>query len=346
MSFRPMFVALAVVGLALPATASLLEQATSGVVAYQFDGSSHHDAPDGCTAADPAWSLAVGETTDGILVPPDDVADVYVVEVPRKLVGSRLAFSVDDPTHVQNIDVDAFVPDCAGSIQDLVNWPTPEPSPPAPAVGEQQVAADVTEPFLCNDDQWGFAVDGLQGFDAPASIHLAWTDGTEGPVTLDWESNSFAVYGTDEKTGILLKGAWINLPAAWEGEFHFAVGNCDAVDGGAVYGQPPSVSWGSLEFTPVKAGAYLVQVSWRGGALPVLEAPVTVDPSPLLVVDPHDAMHDPEGAVDLVLDRATSPQDLTDLVPGMSVPATCHFCLGEVEDVVKQVSYFLRAGQA
>jgi hypothetical protein len=334
--------------LAASGSASTVETATSGAVSYQFDGGSHHDAPDACPEAAPAWALPVDGQADGLLVAPDDVADAYTMEVPRSLVGTRLSLAVAEPTGAQELRIDAFAPGCMGSILDLVNWPQPEPSPPAPAAGEEQVAAASLTPEHCDSRKWVFLLDGLDGLPAPATIHVAWTDGSEGPVHLWQASPQFAVYPTAENLGITLKGAWANLPAAFEGSLRVIVGPCDAFDGGAVYGGPPTLADGLLSFTPTRAGTHVVLVDLAG--TPAVPAPVTLSLDSHVPVAPEEVVGSADGTLGVQLRGSPSvsldPSSPSVRVPGIYAPMTCHYCLGGAEDVVEKISYRLSASRA
>lgn len=338
---RASLLALASVALLLPATASTLEEATVGVVAYQFDGATFHDAPDGCGEADAAWSLDVGGEADGLLVPPDDVRDAFVVDVPRSLVGHRVGLAVAEPTDAQRLTLDAYLPGCSGSILDAVNWPVPEPTPPAPAAGERQVSLGLA-PDYCDSRQWAYVLGGMKGLPLPPSVYLAWTDATEHAVDLSWAHDGYAVYVTHDDLGVTLKGAWANVASAWAGD-SWLVGPCDATDGGAVYGDSPTVDLGAIAFTPVRAGPHVVVVSWAGGALPPVQPPGSVDLDPTLVVEPHEAVEDPQGSADELVEFVMGPPPPQDLLPGIAVPASCHFCLPQVQSGTSQASYRLSA---
>ena len=341
-------VAILLVALAVPATGSTLEDASAGFVSYQFDGDTAHDAPDTCAAASPEWRLESGSMTDGLLLPPDDHADVYVLDVPRSDLGKRLDLDVLQPHGMPSLQVTAFAPGCSGSVVEMVNWPTPEPSPPAPHAGETQHSADVSEPWRCDSRQWLFVITSLHGYADPASIHVAWTDGTEHALPLSGRYGDFAAYATGENLGILLKGAWANLPATWDGTFGLAVGPCDAVDGGAVYGEPPSLGEGFLSFTPTRAGLHIVQVTFDGAtghALMPIPAPVTFDPEPLMPFETHEFAHDPVGTLLGVAQDPTALASADVAVPDVFepivVPATCHACIHDSEGVVAKLSYLL-----
>jgi hypothetical protein len=325
--------------LLLPVHASTVEEATVGVVAYQFDGNTFHDAPDGCGDADPAWSLAVGSSTDGILAPPDDSRDAFVVDVPDDMVGHRLHLGVTDPTDTQPLTLDAFAPGCTGSILDAVNWPHAEPAPPAPAAGEKQVSPPLA-PDYCHPDGWVFVFSGMKGLPAPATMYAAWTDGSEHAVDLAWARNGYVAYSTADGLAVTLKGAWANLAQSWSGQAWLA-GPCDATDGGAVYGDQPTVDLGAIAFTPVHAGPHVVIVSWMDGALPSIHPPAAIDLDPTLIVEPHEIVQDPQGSAQELVGTAQSPPPPQDLLPRLVVPASCHFCLHQVEDGSGQVSYNL-----
>ena len=261
--------------------------------------------------------------------------------MPRDLVGQRLELAIDDPTDgAQGLAIDAFVPGCMGSILEAVNWPHPEPAPPAPAAGERQVSPELA-PRYCDERRWAFVMDQMEGFAPPASIHVAWTDATERPVPLRWSNADYAVYLANDPLDVTLKGVWANVAASWPGQFVLYLGPCGATDGGAVYGAAPTVDLGSIAFTPIRSGPHVVLVSWQGGALPTVQPPVSADPAALVPIDPHALSHDPAGTTLAFAERARdSPQDL---IPSLAVPASCHFCLGPLESGAGQASYTLAA---
>lgn len=353
-----------------PASASLVEDSTAGFVSYQFDGDTHHDAPDLCANAAPAWSLPLGGATDGLLVPPDDLSDHYVLEVTGPAVGKRISVDVASVADVPELGLSVFVPGCGSTVLDLVNWPTPEPSPPAPAAGETQHSADVAWPERCDSRVRLFLLDQMGGLPIPSAIHVAWTDGSEAPVSLSFSNPEFAVYSSTDKLGITLKGAWANVDDAWTGDFRYAVGPCDAVDGGAVYGDAPSLNMGVLSFTPTRSGPYVVQVALPDAGSAGPSSPVTLDPRPFLPADPHDVMHaigdaggiDPHDPVPATPSLTTASSDplgtatvllagvtfdaVVSSVPRVVVPMSCHMCLEGVEEVVREISYRLTSSMA
>ena len=250
--------------LAAPASASLLERSTRGIVSYQFDAGTHHDAPDTCEDANATWSAPIGAVTTGLLVPGDDQSDVYVLEVPADAVGDRLVVRVAEAVGTPDVALTAFVPGCVSDILDAAVQPAPQPSPPAPAAGQRQVTpANLADPMACDDDVWTFGLGGLKGA-APASIHVAWTDGAERTLPLAGQHHQWAFYRSTESLGVLLKGAWANVPADWDVRFAVVHGDCRATDGGAVYGEPARLLGPLLSFTPVRAGPHLVQVLYSG----------------------------------------------------------------------------------
>lgn len=277
-SARTLLVALLMMAAVAPAHASTVEDATAGAVSYQFDGDSHHDAPDVCTEASTEWTLPFGGTTDGLLLPPDDLADVFLVDVPNASVGSRLDVRLAEVADMDNLDMTVFAPGCAGSVFDLANQPSAEPSPPAPAPGEAQSGVENLDgSWTCDATRWFFVVNQLRGANAPPSIHVAWTEGTQQSVPLLSSSTGTAHYGTAAHLNVTLKGAWVNLPNSWSGNFRIGAGPCDAVEGGAVYGQPPVAGLGFVSFTPIQAGPHIVQVTVK--QTPGLPGP----PAPLVV---------------------------------------------------------------
>jgi hypothetical protein len=367
--------------LVVPAYASTLEEATGHFVAYQFDGETHHDAPDACTSADSAWSAPLEGSTDGILVAPDDVSDVYLLDVPSERVGMRLQLSLLEPTEYQSLELQAFAPGCAGNVLDPVNWPAPEPSPPAPGPGERQSSLDLPEPRVCDDGRWEFWAEIMPGFEPAQTIHAAWTDGTELTLLLEGtHGTAHAIYGSDHGLDVKAKGAWLNMPDGWQGEFLLQRGPCEATTGQAVYGEPPLAGMGFIDFTPVQAGPHVVQVTYRGSAGEVLTpipAPATFDPAPYLPYEPSDLVTDPTGVTGELLGHghehasdgdsdaaaaptlptpssllgslslekpaAPDPQGLSVQPPGpIVVPASCHWCGGPaVGEAVKELSYRL-----
>lgn len=293
---RAFLVALLV--LALPASASLLEEVSDGEVSYQFDGATHHDAPDACDEADPAWGFAAGTSTDGLLLPPDDMSDVFVMDVAPEQVGHRLKVSLFEGAEGVDLMLDILAPLCDGDVFAPHNQPLPPPSPPVPAAGEKQASLDRTaEPMYCRDtDEWAFAID-LDGATPPASIYAAWTDGTHADLPLAWSNPQFAVYGPGT-ADVVLEGAWANLPASWSGTFALFSAPCDVPDGGAIYGQPAFLGNDWISFTPVRAGPHEVVVSLGEPDVPT------------------------------------------------SIPASCHWCLPQVEMLAEKAQYQLSSTQA
>lgn len=280
---------------AVPVHASLAQDVSGHAVSYQFDGGSHHDAPDACQEAGAQWSAPVGGATDGLLVPGDDMSDVFVLDVPPALLGQRVEVAVAEAAGTPDVAVTAFAPGCATDVFDLANQPSPPPSPPAPAEGErQQALADPAEPWACEERVWTFLISDVSG-DAPASIHVAWTDGSQRTVPLAGQHHTWAWYQSRDALGILLKGAWANLPVSWGGDFALAQGDCEATDGGAVYGSPAMDLGSRLAFTPVRPGPHLVQVFFSG------QPPATA-----VAATCHFCLPQVEQAADLVSYRLTA----------------------------------------
>lgn len=267
---RAVPLALAATLLAWPAGASFLEEASNGAIAYQFDADQHHDAPDACVDADPRWSLPLQGQADGLVVPPDDLADAYVLDVPAGAVGSRLTLRVTEPSGTVDVDLMAFAPGCQGTVLDAVNQPVPFPAPPEPADGERQATLGPHATPLRCDDHWAFVATRLGGLAPPRSLHAAWTDGSEATVPLAFANRDVALYLAQPSVAFTLTGAWINLPAAWDGDFALGLSPCDARDGGAVYGEPALLADDLLAFTPIRAGPHVVVV---GVGRPALDPP-------------------------------------------------------------------------
>ncbi|MCA1810582.1 MAG: hypothetical protein LC623_01060 [Halobacteriales archaeon] len=344
MSARPLLASLAVAALlAVPGSASTVEEATAHEVAYQFDGNTHHDAPDTCEAAVPEWSLPLDDTTDGILVAPDDGADAFVLNVTPERVGTRLEVRLATPQGTPGLNFTLYPPGCKGTILDPFNQPAHAPSPPAPGPSERQAGIEnLNGTWTCNDAQWLFVVNQLRYLAPPATIHVAWTDGTERDVPLLDANDGTARYAAPDHLAVTVKGAWANLPAAWHGNFRIGAGPCDARDGGAIYGEPPVAGLGVLAFTPIRAGPHVVYVVYAtpAGSPPPIPAPITVDVGPYLPFEPSDLVMDPNGTLDRFLANPVPH------LPGLAVPATCHFCVRQAEDVVTTLSYRLATGAA
>jgi hypothetical protein len=254
--------ALAFLLLSLPGQASQVEEATGGELAYQFDAGTHHDAPDACADASAAWSVPLGGSAEGMLVAGDDEADHFVLDIPTAAVGTRVQVTLSEAAGAPDSDLDVFAPSCLGDVFAAANLPAPLPRPPAPAAGEVQVEpSNLNGPFGgCAEEGWVFSVSGLQE-PAPASIHVAWTDGTEAGVALSWSTPGLALYATGMNPNTTLKGAWGNLPSGWSGEFRVAFSTCNLQHGGAVYGLPPLRGDDLIQFTPVRSGAHVVRAT-------------------------------------------------------------------------------------
>lgn len=260
---------------AWPASASLLEDATGEFVAYQFDGATTHDAPDTCARADARWSLPLGGSTDGLLVPPDDAADVFVIDVPPQQVGSRLALHLSEAVQGVDLAFDALVPGCGSDVFAPQNQPAPLPAPPAPQPGQAQVSlsGDALAADTCADD-WFLMLTGA-GAAAPQSLHAAWTDGSQGSIPLAHASPEVAVYRTARSTAFTLHGLWANVPATWTGELRVAHAPCGAVDGGAVFGAPAQAGDDLIGFTPIRAGPHVLVVTVAGAGTVPTAVPAT-----------------------------------------------------------------------
>lgn len=263
---RPALLSALLVALSWPASASLVEDASDGAVAYQFDADNHHDAPDACRDAAPGWSLPLDASVDGLIVPPDDLSDVFLLDVPADAVGSRVTLRLREGADATDLDVTAFLPGCLLDVLAPEAQPQAPPMPPAPASGERQVAVEATPKGACGPD-WFFMVQGLVGA-APGAMHAAWTDGSEASVPLTHVSGHVAMYRTSANIANTLTGAWINLPATFTGSFEVAHAPCGIADGGAVYGPPNVAGDDVIAFTPVRAGPHAIQVRLAPPSLP------------------------------------------------------------------------------
>ncbi|MFA5943646.1 MAG: hypothetical protein WC876_04175 [Candidatus Thermoplasmatota archaeon] len=308
-----------------PASASLLESATSDVLGplspvtdpvaeaasdatglpieldhlhVQADAGTEYDAPDSCAdalASGLPFDLPVGGDLDGLLVAVDDEADYYRVAIGQELVGGRVTLSVFGRDMTLPLAIDAFMPACGTSVTAPENQPAPPPAPPAPAEGEVQVTPhNLGGAYDCSD-RWFFVLNQFGGRDAPESIHVVWTDGSQEDVPLLKDTPAtLAQYATSLHGGFTIESATANVPADWKGQFNLSEGFCDAVDGEAVFGEPARVSANgmSITFTPIEAGTY---------TLAVLSVPPEVPDVPTSIpLSCHFACADlPEGAMDL-----------------------------------------------
>lgn len=246
------------------ASASLIEETTDGAVTYQFDGGTTHDAPDRCEDADAAFAVPLGNSTSGTLVPVDDEADHYVVDVDRSLVGSRITIALQEANADVNIDLDIRVPGCGGSVLDEDQQPEDPPEHPDPGPGEQSARLDNLDGgWECDDSSWFFVINQVRGGIAPASIHLVWTDGTQADVPLTKDTPAtIAQYETSQNTDVSLHSASAVLPDDWDGRFNIGHGPCDASHGGAVFGEEAEASddGDRISFTPTQEGTYVAAV--------------------------------------------------------------------------------------
>ena len=86
-----------------PATGSLIETTSTGLVTYQFDGATVHDAPDTCEGvltASERFEVLLGNTSDGMLVPGDDEIDHFILDVDSSDVGDRVFVYVSIPVQL------------------------------------------------------------------------------------------------------------------------------------------------------------------------------------------------------------------------------------------------------
>ncbi len=274
--------------------ASLIEDASGGAVAYQFDAGTFHDAPDTCEGALADWQVALGNTTQGMLVPVEDEADHIVFLVAPEDVGSRVTVAVGPAEVEVELSLDVWVPDCAGDVFAPENQPIPAPVGPVPP-GPGETQASITQldgGWTCDPTQWRFFLKGLGPEDGPRSIHVIWTDGSEADVAFESESESSTMrYGTTLGLGFTPQSVTANVPADWTGEFYVQRGPCDAQDGNAVYGEPPTQSGDTISFTPTTTGYYVAAILLEDPEAP--EVPTSVPLSCHFCVDGTDELTGP-----------------------------------------------------
>jgi hypothetical protein len=285
-------VAVAALLLSAPvASASLLESLTAQLfgtvedtsgplpadhVHYQADAGTEYDAPDTCDGAlaspDP-FDLPIDAALDGWLVPADDEADHYRVPVGQDLVGGRISLSVLGHDAELPFAIDAFMPGCGGSVTAEENQPAAPLAHPAPAEGERQVAPHNlgASGGECSD-RWFFVMNQFGHLAPPATIHLAWSDGSQADIPILKDTPATLAQYEAPDNGFTLDSVTANVPDEWTGQFNVGEAPCDLVDGEAVFGEPAVVSADgtTIEFTPITAGTYVLAVRFVPPALPAL----------------------------------------------------------------------------
>ncbi len=319
-------VALVALLLAMPASASLLEDTSSEVLGplspftdpiaeaasdatglpieldhlhVQADAGTEYDAPDSCAdalASDLPFDLPVGGDLDGMLVPVDDEVDHYRVAIGQELVGGRVTLVVFGRETTLPLAIDAFMPGCGTSVAAPENQPAPPPADPAPAEGEKQVTPHKLGGAYTCSDRWFFVLNQFGGLPAPESIHVIWTDGSQQDVPLLKDTPAtMAQYATAENQGFTIHSASANVPADWKGQFNLSEGFCDAVDGEAVFGEPAVVTDASVSFTPIEAGTYVLAVRSVPPEVPEVPGVPTAVPASCHAVCPSGNLVDVTG---------------------------------------------------
>ena len=286
---RPAVALAALLLLALPASASILEKTSAELLApakpvtdpvaaelsgltglpieldhlhLQVDGGTEYDAPDTCAESSPMFSVPVGGSTSGALVPVDDEADYYQFEVAPDQVGTRLSIAVDPAQLDLHVDLSVLQPACAGDVTAPENQPAPPPADPAPGPDQQQVSPhNLAGPWTCSD-RWFFVMNQFGGLDPPATVHAVWTDGSQADVPLLKDTPAtMAQYATGDHLGFTLHSVTANVPAGWHGQFNVGEGPCGAVDGHAVFGEPSQDFGTTIVFTPTQSGPYVAGIT-------------------------------------------------------------------------------------
>ncbi len=280
--------------LLVPASGSLIENSTGGLVTYQFDGDSFHDAADTCEDAMSEHLLALGQRSEGWLVPGDDETDHFLLAVAPEDVGQRLRIDVGVAEVGTELLFDAFAPGCAGSVLAEENQPKPAPEDPVPGAGEQLATAkNVDGNYTCSD-RWFLNLNQVgKDNEAPATIHVTWTDGSQADVPLQKSTPATAAhYTTTEHPDVTVHSATVVMPDSWTGKLILSEGFCDATDGGAVYGEDARrIGDNIIEFTPIVSGPFVLAV--RLGELR--------DPLAPMAVNCHYCVDGLEGPLDPVL---------------------------------------------
>lgn len=324
-----------------PVAGSLIESESSGVVTYQFDGDTFHDAPDTCEellANSHDFSIPMDNSTDGMVVPGDDEIDYFKVAIDPSQIGERVLIFVASAAEGVELGIDVQQPECGVSVSSPEAQPVPEPSTgPEPAPGQKQVAADTAEPapvepVECDDDHDGH---GSHHQDKKGKGHHMdkHNDDCEQPADPCANPWTFSLSNIDAASApATIHVSWTNgdqtdvaMAALSEGVATYHTEDNLDVTLYTVTANVPE-SWdGQFTVSGYSCGAE------DGGAVfgdPSSSTQAAVSFTPVT------------SGIHIVSIRLLPPEAPT--VP-TSVPLSCHFCIGEAEDVADVISYIAGA---
>src|SRR5262245_172791 len=96
---------------------------------------------------------------------------------------------------------------------------------PTAALANQKITATLTHG--CNPDVWTFQITGIdQASNAPASIHVHWSNGADANVGLSSFAGGTATYSTTANLGSTVTAAETIIYLEWEGTFSLVEGPC------------------------------------------------------------------------------------------------------------------------
>lgn len=263
---------------AVPVSASLVERSTSGLVAYQFDAGTHHDAPDDCPAALAAgmgFPVSWTNETRGVLVPGDDASDLFALDVDPSMVGGRFTVSILGSDAGIKLVGAVRVPDCKSTVMDPHNQPVTVLDP-VPAQGEALVSLQAGRAWPCDATRWQFSVTHVKGIPAPAAVHVAWSNGVQADAALLKVKGTEAQYETRAELQHTLHSATMAIDGSWSGTFKVGAGPCGLTQGNAVFGDPAVQVGNTFEFTPIHPGLHHVAVTLDGHGVGDREVPRNV----------------------------------------------------------------------
>ena len=300
---RSSLVAFAVVMLAVPVSASLvedslaplgpanqlLEETTGESLRYQEDAGVHGDAPDLCLEATAERGVTLGGArTAGMLMDVDDESDAYVFELGEDTVGKRVGMDLLSGILATRHDVafDVFAPGCTASVFDFNSTyydPAAPEDPYTPPAGSTEVQAGGLTGYACGDE-WKLLANQMGGIPAPATIYVEWTDGSfEYVPVMKSTPATVAMYLTTSHPDVTIDHAVIVLPEGYKGQFNLVHGFCGAVPGTPTV--PPQHTNTTGQFTVQQAGTHIVVVSIVRGTVDK-----TVDTVADLAADPPTAV--------------------------------------------------------
>lgn len=194
-----------------PANASFVEENTP--LAYQADGTGHHDAPDTCQAGP---TFRPSQNT-GLVVPSDDERDHYALPITSDHVGERVILTLT-PSSETDLALDAYDPTCS-TLASVCEGTSDD------GTGADIACANLEE-HACADGAWELILNQLRDDDSPASVHVVWANGAEQDIPLTKRSGGVAHYETTDHLGTAVVEATVEVPEGWSGRFNLGSGPC------------------------------------------------------------------------------------------------------------------------